>query len=87
MVEFVGADNFEQTRLMASLLKGADNKVVLAQESIPEEYRSLRVDQYRSIVTGPYASRGLAVIARADDHEMMVRHALNRALYKGLVDG
>lgn len=85
LVEFVGADDFDRTRLMASLLKGPDNKVVQVQDNVPDEYRHLRVGQFRSVVTGPYASWGLAVIARDDDHETMVRHALNRAGYKGLL--
>jgi hypothetical protein len=85
LVEFVGANDFEDTRLMASVVKGPDNKVIQVEARIPDEYRHLRVGPFRSVVTGPYASWGLAVIARDDEREAMVRHALNRAAYKGLV--
>jgi hypothetical protein len=46
---------------------------------------STPVGQFRSVVTGPDVSWGLAVIGRDDDHETMVRYALNRAAYKGLL--
>jgi hypothetical protein len=85
MVEFVGGNEYQDTLLMASVIKNKDDKHIVAPEMVPSEYREFDVRPFRQVVLGPYASHGLAVISRSDDLTAMVRHGLIRAGYKNLL--
>lgn len=78
MVEFVAADDFEESKNMVSLVKRENGKQVRPGEPTPVQYHGLRVEPYRKHVTGPYASTNLAVVCRSNDHTAMVEHALIR---------
>ncbi len=77
IVEFCGADDFEKSKTMASVIK-VHGKQVKPIQGVPSELRHLRVDAYNKHVTGPYASTNLAVLCKKDDCETMVSHALIR---------
>lgn len=82
-VEFVGADDFEQTGLLASVIKGKDGKHIRNKEDLPVEYVTMPVNFYTSLVTGSYTAKSVAVVADKDDRTVMARHAFIRAQWKG----
>jgi hypothetical protein len=82
LVEFVGADDFESTHRMASLVK-AGSKHVKPGQQLPAGYEAMPVVVYDEVVTGPYAAHSMAVEAVQEDHDVMVRHAILRAQAKG----
>ena len=84
VVEFVGVDDYDQTKQVASLVKMAGREVRSVAE-LPAEYAELEVVPYNSVITGPFAHGGLALVLRDDGLEGMLRHALIRARSMGLV--
>ncbi len=76
--EFVGSDNFEQTRLVVCLIKTKSGRHVRAQEIVPFEYKDFKVEPYNLHVTGPHAFSGLAVICDFEDRETMATVCLIR---------
>lgn len=85
MVEFVGADHFNSTKSMVSMIKGRDRTQIQDEDGLPKEYTSLKVVRFNEFVTGPHASRALAIEARADDLRTMGRHAIIRAIFRGVL--
>ena len=88
VVEFVGADDFEESKHMVSLIKiprasGTGHTRVRKGQQPPREYAGMPVVPYDSRVTGPYAATGLAVLARGDEYDVMLRHAMIRTVFKG----
>lgn len=77
MVEFCGADDYESSGRLGSIIK-IQNKQVRPVQGIPNSYAHLPVDAYSRFVTGPYASSNLAVFCQKPDTEIMVEHALLR---------
>jgi hypothetical protein len=82
LVEFVGADDFEKSGSMLSLVKHKNGKQVRPGERILPEYKHLKIEPYNDYVTGPHASSNLAVVCSCKDLSVMVEHALLR-LRKG----
>lgn len=78
MVEFVGADDFDRSEMMVSLVKRANGKHLRPGGPIPSEYKRLRIQPYRDHVTGRYASTNLAVVCSVKELGVMVEHALLR---------
>lgn len=85
VVEFTGANDFDTSKRLASVIKDRTGHHVRSR--VPQEYDGVATAIYRSIVAGPYAARGMAVVADAEDRDTMVRHAIIRARYKGWVRG
>lgn len=85
VVEFVGANDFTETRRVASIIKTKNGCHVRSADLLPVEYKNMRTATYSDVVKGPYASHGLAVIADVDDRDTMLRHALIRVYYKGWI--
>lgn len=84
VVEFVGVDDYEHNRLLASLVKTAEGKEVRSLGSLPDDYAGAQVVPYNSVITGPYSHSGLAVLVSEDDLAGMLRHGLVRARSMGL---
>ncbi len=82
-MDFVGGNNFDHDHLMVSLIRHPDGKLVKESDAIPSDYRDFRLAQFNTIVRGPYARSGLAVVADKDDLRTMIRHAMIRAMQKG----
>lgn len=85
LVEFAGSNNYKSDGLLASIIKAKDGKHITPTGKIPDEYKDFRIAKYNSIVQGPYANRNMAVIASKDDLELMLRHAIIRAQWKGRI--
>jgi hypothetical protein len=66
IVEFCGADDFDKSKILASVIK-IDNKQVKPIQGVPAKYSHLSVDVYSNFVSGPYASSNLAVYCTKDD--------------------
>jgi hypothetical protein len=78
LVEFVGADDFEQSRLVASIIKPDGFKHLRVDDDLPPEYTPFDTRPFNQIVTGPRAKTGMAVVCTIDDRRTTVRHALIR---------
>lgn len=87
VVEFCGANDFSETRRVASVIKDPSNKHVRSQAQLPPEYQGFPTVIYSEVVVGPYAARSVAVLANEDDRDLMLRHAIIRATYKGMIQG
>lgn len=85
LVEFVGADDYDRSHLLASLIKTPAGKEVRSRADLSAEYEGFEVVPYDRVVTGPYSHRGLAVLLRDDDLGGMVRHALIRGRSMGIL--
>jgi len=81
-VEFAGADDFDKSNLVASVITLPNKKRLKPYQPIPKEYQSFDVRRYDSVVKGPRAATAMAVIAKIDDIETIVAHAVNRAIYR-----
>jgi hypothetical protein len=69
---------------LASIIRLKNNKQ-LTYQRIPPEYERFKVQRYNSVVNGPRASTGLAVVVNKDDSTSILEHALIRAKWKGLL--
>lgn len=84
IVEFAGSNDYENDGLLAGIIRLKNGKQLTSQR-IPDEYKSFRVERYNSIIRGPRASTGMAVIVAKDDFKSMLAHAIIRATWKGLL--
>ena len=84
VVEFAGSNDYENDGLLAGIIKLRNGKQLTTQR-IPEEYKGFRVERYSSVVQGPRASTGTAVIVHKDDIKSMLEHAIIRATWKELI--
>lgn len=81
-VEFAGADDFENSKMVASLVTLPDKKRLKPYQTVPYEYRSFDLRRYDSVVKGPRAATSMAVVTRIDDFDTMVSHAVIRAMFR-----
>jgi excisionase family DNA binding protein len=84
IVEFAGSNDFENDGLLAGIIRLKNGKQ-LTTHKLPDEYKSFRIERYNSIVNGPRASTGMAVIVHKDDFKSMINHAIIRATWKDLI--
>lgn len=84
VVEFAGSNDYQNDRLLAGIIRLKNGKQLTTQR-IPDEYRGFRVEKYNSVVKGPRARTGMAVIVHKDDLESMLNHAVIRATWKELI--
>lgn len=84
IVEFAGSNDYKNDRLLAGVIRLKSGKQ-LTNQRIPEEYQRFRVERYNSIVAGPQASKGMAVVVYKDDLKAMLNHAVIRAIWKELI--
>ena len=87
LVEFSGenSDVFAETGRMASVIKLPSGKHLKPGDAIPPDYAELPLDNYKSVVRGPYAAASMAVVARKDDFRLMAHHGLIRARERKLL--
>jgi hypothetical protein len=85
LVQFVGANDYEETGRLASVIKKEDGPHLRPGESVPDEYGHMPRCVYSELVVGKNAARSVAVIAHRDDLSLMARHGLIRARWKGLL--
>lgn len=84
LVEFAGSNDYDKDGILASIIRLKNNKQMTYQR-IPAEYEGFKVQRYNSVVNGPRASTGFAIVVRKDDLTSMLEHALIRAKWKGLL--
>lgn len=84
VVEFAGSNNYDDDGLLAGIIRLRNGKQLTTQR-IPDEYKGFRVERYNSVVKGPRASTGMAVIVHKDDLKAMLNHAVIRATWKELI--
>ena len=79
LVEFVAADDYEQTRELVAVIRGSDGgrRMYGAGDALPAVYTErFRTEIYNERIIYPGAWNKLVVVAREDDDEAMLNHAL-----------
>jgi hypothetical protein len=79
LVEFVAADDYEQTRELVAVIRGSDGgrRMYGVGDALPAVYTErFRTQIYNERVVHPGAWNKIVVVAREDDHEAMLNHAL-----------
>jgi len=79
LVEFVAADDYEQTRELVAVIRGSDGgrRMYGVGDALPAVYADrFRTQIYNERVVYPGAWNKIVVVAREDDHEVILNHAL-----------
>jgi hypothetical protein len=79
LVEFVAADDYEQTRELVAVIRGSDGgrRMYGVGDALPTVYTErFRTQIYNERVVHPGAWNKLVVVAREDDDETILNHAL-----------
>ena len=79
LVEFVEADDYEQTRELVAVIRGSDGgrRMYGVGDTLPAVYTArFRTQIYNERVVHPGAWNKLVVVAREDDDEAILNHAL-----------
>jgi hypothetical protein len=79
LVEFVGADDYEETRDLVAVIRGSDGgrRMYGAGDALPGVYKErFRTQIYSERVVYPGVWNKVVVVAREDDDETMLNHAL-----------
>ena len=84
VVEFAGSNDYPDSGLLAGIIRLKNGKQLVSQR-IPEEYKEFRLQRFNTIVRGPRASTGMAVIVKDNDLDSMLDHAVIRATWKELI--
>jgi len=88
LVEFVAADDYKGTRELISVIRGSDGgrRMYGVGDALPIVYRErFRTQIYNERVVHPGAWNKMVVVAREDDDETILNHALvqSRRRYSG----
>jgi excisionase family DNA binding protein len=82
-VEFVGEDDdLSPDTKLASIIKDRNGKQLPVGAEIPPEYVGKTIEPYRSVVDGPGARNGLAIVCEVRDLNSMVEHGVIRYRYR-----
>lgn len=79
LVEFVAADDYEETRELVAVIRGSDGgrRMYGAGDALPAVYTErFRTQIYNERVVHPGVWNKVVVVAREDDEEAMLNHAL-----------
>jgi hypothetical protein len=79
LVEFVAADDYEETRELVAVIRGSDGarRMYGVGDALPAVYTEhFRTQIYNGRVGHPGAWNKLVVVAREDDQETILNHAL-----------
>jgi hypothetical protein len=79
LVEFVAADDYENTRELVAVIRGSDGarRMYGAGDALPAPYTErFRTQIYNERVVHPGVWNKVVVVAREDDDETMLNHAL-----------
>jgi hypothetical protein len=79
LVEFVAADDYEQTHELVAVIRGSDGarRMYSAPDALPTLYTEhFRTQTYNERVDHPGAWNKVAVVAREDDDHAILNHAL-----------
>ncbi|WP_309723125.1 helix-turn-helix domain-containing protein [Armatimonas sp.] len=78
MVEFTGANDFQETGKMASVIRVDGRKAVRPGSELPTGYSDMPIGIYNEVVVGPNAWHAVAVVAHNTDFPVMIKHAMLR---------
>lgn len=81
-VEFAGVDDFDESGLVAGVITLRNRKRLKPAQRVPDEYRSFQLVRYNTVITGPRAMSAMAVLAKINDYDTMLSHALIRAMFR-----
>jgi hypothetical protein len=79
LAEFVGADDYEETRELVAVIRGSDGgrRMYGAGDALPGVYEErFRTQMYSDRVVYPGVWNKVVVVAHEDDDETMLNHAL-----------
>jgi hypothetical protein len=79
LVEFAAADDYEQTRELVAVIRGSDGgrRMYGAGDALPALYTErFRTQIYNERIIHPGAWNKLVVVAREDDDDAILNHAL-----------
>jgi hypothetical protein len=79
LVEFVATDDYEETRDLVAVIRGSDGgrRMYGAGDALPAVYSErFRTEIYNERISSPGAWNKLVVVAREDDNEAILNHAL-----------
>jgi hypothetical protein len=79
LAEFVAADDYEETRELVAVIRGSDGgrRMYGAGDALPRVYtEGFRTQMYSERVVYPGVWNKVVVVAREDDDETMLNHAL-----------
>jgi hypothetical protein len=81
LANFIEVDDFDQTGDRAALISGKDGAAKKGfapteRHLLPAVYDGMRIEVQRDRIVGPYSRNRLVVIARDDEIEVMLNHAL-----------
>jgi hypothetical protein len=79
LAEFVAADDYEETRELVAVIRGSDGgrRMYGAGDALPRVYKErFRTQLYSERVVYPGVWNKVVVVAREDDDETMLNHAL-----------
>jgi hypothetical protein len=79
LAEFVAVDDYEETRELVAVIRGSDGgrRMYGAGDALPRVYKGrFRTQLYSERVVYPGAWNKVVVVAREDDDETMLNHAL-----------
>jgi hypothetical protein len=82
LAEFVAADDYETTRELVAVIRGSDGgrRMYGAGDALPQVYRErFRTQMYSDRVVYPGVWNKVVVVARDDDDETLLNHALIQA--------
>jgi hypothetical protein len=87
LAEFVAVDDYEETRELVAVIRGSDGgrRMYGAGDALPRVYKErFRTQMYSQRVVYPGVWNKVALVAREDDDETMLNHALiqSRRRYK-----
>ncbi len=87
--EYLEADDYDQTSELIAIIRGAGGprgqRMFNPGDPLPSYYEGMRVETYRDRIPGTPEFRGwnkLAVVARENDREAMLRHAAIQVLLR-----
>jgi len=88
LAEFAAADDYERTRELVAVIRGSDGgrRMYSAGDTLPAAYAErFRTQLYNERIVYPGAWNKLVVVAREDDADAMLNHALiqSRRRYRG----
>jgi hypothetical protein len=79
LAEFVAVDDYEETRELVAVIRGSDGgrRMYGAGDTLPRVYKErFRTQMYSQRVVYPGVWNKVALVAREDDDETMLNHAL-----------
>jgi hypothetical protein len=79
LAEFVAADDYEETRELVAVIRGSDGgrRMYGAGDALPGVYKErFRTQMYSERIVYPGVWNKVVVVAREDDDETMLHHAL-----------